>query len=290
MSAELFESVVKKLCSEVHLETSRLNLYNWGEPTLNPDFLEILEIAIRYGFKIGISSNASFWVDIPQQILDYIESWVFSVSGFSQASYDRIHGFNVNTIYENIARYSNIFFSKPSRFRKNLTMAFHVYNFNKGEINDAKKFCMKHAINFYPYFAFLNDFDRAIGYLKTRQDKTILPQSLIDRIQEDLELGYVDDLLASQPFNYRCPQFDSIVIDEYGRLLTCCALPFYHESYSLGDFLAMNVDEVRKKKVSQSVCRECLSVGWAWWAHHVQCADSPANARWWRRLMQCLKK
>ena len=40
------------------INTTANSKYNWGEPILNSDFLEILEIAIRYGFKIGISSNA----------------------------------------------------------------------------------------------------------------------------------------------------------------------------------------------------------------------------------------
>ena len=88
------------------------------------------------------------------------------------------------------------------------------------------------------------------------------------RIGKDLFLHYVDELIARTPQDYQCPQFNILTIDEYCNVLTCCVLPKDHPEYSLGNLFTLSSDDIRKGKLSQNVCSECVKLGISYWVHN----------------------
>ena len=120
-----------------------------------------------------------------------------------------------------------------------LVMAYHIYQFNIGEISSAAKFCRINGIRFMPYVAYLADYNLARAYLDKSVSKEILGE-----IAKDLFLFYIDELRANIPQNYICPQFNILTIDENCNILTCCALPKDHPEYLIvmrGNRLILNL-------------------------------------------------
>jgi len=238
-----------------------VSLFNWGEPTLHPKLNEILKVLKNRDLNFSISTNASKIFHFDDAILSNLQMLMFSVSGFSQSSYDRIHGFKFESILNNIRTYCKNVRKKGSTTK--LSMAYHIYQFNIGEIHSARNFCRENGIDFLPYMAFLSDYYMMKSYLDQSASS-----ELMTKIAKDLFLFYVDDLLAKMPKDYICPQYSILAIDEYCNVLTCCGLPKGHPEYSLGKLSALSADEIRKGKLSQKTCAGCIKSGQAYWGHN----------------------
>lgn len=236
-------------------------LCSWGEPMLHPELNMILRILNKNNIYFALSTNASKIVHFDNDVLENLYELRFSMPGFSQSSYDRIHGFSFDRILRNI--YMLIENIEKEGASVHLTMAYHLYQFNIGEIGAAAKFCKENGIEFAPYVAYLNDFNLLRSYV----DKSI-SQELLGKMSKDLLLYYVDELIAKAPKNYECPQFNFLAIDEYCNVLTCCLLPKDHPEYSLGNIFALSYNEIQKGKRSQSVCIDCIKSGISYWVHN----------------------
>lgn len=242
---------------------TRVYLQNWGEPMLHPKLNEVLHILKDYRLHFVLSTNGSQFVNLDKDVVSHLALMTFSMPGFSQHSYDRIHKLDFQKVVANIKMFHEDLRRKHPSVR--LKMAYHVYRFNLHEIATANEFCRSHDIIFTPYNAFLNDFDLAQSYLNRT-----MTSGLLQRVEADLCLDYVDDLISSMPLHYRCPQFDGLTIDESCNVLTCCLLPRGHPNYSLGSIFDMSAATIRKMKLSQRVCIECTRLGTSWWVHHPQ--------------------
>jgi len=228
---------------------------------LHPDFEHILEILYDRGLNYDISTNASRVITIDKKIMANMQKIRFSMSGFSQESYDKIHGFNFQTITHNIDLLLINF--KKAGFVGTINLAYHIYQFNINEINLAKEFCSKRGIVFGVSFAYINDFNLAMAYLNDTMEYKLLKNA-----SKDLFLYYVDDLIERMPKDYQYPQYDYLTIDESCNVLTCCAVPKNHLNYTIGSLFNLSVDEIVSKKTSQNVCTECMNSGLAYWVHN----------------------
>lgn len=83
---------------------SQISLYDWGEPFLHPELGEILNFLNQERFIVRPSTSASRASRFDYNFhLSHVISLVFSMSGFSQSSYDKIHGFSFEKIKANMA-------------------------------------------------------------------------------------------------------------------------------------------------------------------------------------------
>lgn len=240
-------------------QSTQFDLFNWGEPLLNPSVKEIVSILNQWNLRFGFSTNASIFVPFEGKAsLKNLVVLTFSMPGFSQASYDRIHGFNFEKIKTNIANILKNFRACGFHGRANIVM--HGYQFNKDEAKPCMQFAKKMKIGFASYYAYFNDALMFKAYL----DST-LPYDQLKAASKDLCLFYVDDLLASRPKNYTCPQmFDVLTIDEECTVLTCCGLEKGTNGYAVGNLFDMSAEEILTKKKQQSICKECLRSGLAY--------------------------
>ena len=245
---------------------SLIYLCSWGEPMLHPELNMILRILNKNNIYFALSTNASKIVHFDNDVLAKLYELRFSMPGFSQSSYDKMHGFSFDRILRNIYMVIENIEKEGASVR--LTMAYHIYQFNIGEIRSAAKFCKENGIEFAPYVAYLNDYNLSRTYL----DKSI-SQEMLRKMSKDLLLYYVDELIAKAPKNYECPQWDFFTIDEYCNVLTCCLLPKDHPEYSLGNIFALSSNEIQKGKISQRVCIDCIKSGIAYWAHNALVPD-----------------
>ena len=198
----------------------------------------------------------------------------FSMPGFSQKSYDRIHGFDFKKILENIDLLIESF--RDSGFKGTPTIAYHLYQFNIGEIISALEFCSNRNILFSPAFAYINDFNMAMLYLNGN-----INNELLKKVSQDLLLFYVDDLIKGKPEKYNCPQWtEHLVIDEKCNVLTCCAVPKNNKDYSLGSVFEISADYINSQKSRRGVCEECIKSGLAYWGYNRPAADFIENIKY----------
>lgn len=236
-------------------------LYNWGEPLLHPNIQDLLLILKAKKLHFGISTNASKVLKFERGLLTNLDHLTISMPGFSQESYDRIHGFDFNKILSNIDGLLANF--RDAGFAGQAKIAYHIYQFNLGEIIHARDFCLKRKINFAPSVAFINDYNLAISFL----NKT-LEYNKLNEMAKNLLLYYVDELINKSPRDFNCPQYDYLTIDAACDVLTCCAVPPNHPDYSIGSIFQLSREDILTKKKQQKICKECISSGLAYWVHN----------------------
>lgn len=237
-------------------------LYNWGEPLLHPNLKDLLRILKTKNIHFRISTNASKVLKFERGLLTHLDHLTISMPGFSQESYDRIHGFNFNKILLNIDRLLSNF--REAGFTRKASIAYHIYQFNLGEIVLARDFCFKRKMNFSPMIAYINDYNLAISFL----NKT-LEYNKLDEMARNLLLYYVDELINKSPMDYNCPQYDILTVDSACKVLTCCNVAPDHQDYSIGSLFQLSREDILTKKKQQNICKECIGSGLAYWVHNL---------------------
>ncbi|HIE07386.1 MAG TPA: radical SAM protein, partial [Desulfarculaceae bacterium] len=137
ISVDLFEKSIDKLIEEKLIDRrSCIFLYNWGEPFLHPDLDNIIEYVNKREINFALSSNASVYKEFKVKDVEKLHEISFSMSGFSQFSYDRIHGFRFEKIKQHITMFAENL--KKIGYRNKVKIFFHIYQFNLDEIILAK--------------------------------------------------------------------------------------------------------------------------------------------------------
>ena len=254
-----FQNAIDYLFKESLIDSNSLvNLYNYGEPLLHPYLNEILQILLDKKLKYTISTNASKYIELDPTVLKNLEWFFISMPGFSQNSYNKIHGFNFKKILENIDKWIT------QIGHEKIQVQYHVYQFNLDEIESASAYFKHKCVNFFPYLAYFNDYQLAKSYL----DLT-LPQKILDAASKELLLYYVEEQISKTPDTYVCPQHSILTIDEYCNILTCCVISKADPDYSIGSLYSLSKNDIEQKKPNPGVCSECSQKGIYNWINNV---------------------
>ena len=231
IEVETFFKTLKKLKSNNIIDSnSVISIYNWGEPFLHPKINDIVDIINKLNLKYAVSTNASKIPEISKNFITNLEHLIYSMSGFSQKSYDRIHGFNFERIRENIEK-----FTKDLRslgFKGPIMISYHIYQFNLDEINNCREFANRLGIVFNPYFAILNNW-WDLNKLVNNQ----LPYDKLIKVSEDLFSFEIKTKMKNIPQDYLCPQYNNLIINENADVLVCCQLPKNNPDFICGNIL-----------------------------------------------------
>ena len=234
---------------------THVGLYSWGEPFLHPQFEDMMRVVSDLGFMYSLSTNASTPKEIPKFALSNLMELKFSMPGFSQLSYDKQHGFDFNTICNNIKMMveSIKWFTPNVKF----VLVFQLYSHNGPEIEAARAFCDKLGIWFEPIVAHLTGL--AMPLLKGH----LLPElnDFIPRVFEETK--------KRQPLDWVCPQYDILVLDEYSNVVQCCATDRYTPDYVIGNIREVDFDNLKELRKKHSACPVCIKSGIGYLAHHV---------------------
>lgn len=233
---------------------SIFDLFNWGEPFLNPSLNDIIKHLSAHGYRIGLSTNASNYVKLEN--LDYIKYLIISISGFTEESYSKIHGLNFEKIKQNIAKFSNDF-SKNGMGNK-VILNFHVYQYNLDELSLAESFCEENNIVFSPHIAYLADESIFIPYLEKKLDNETLFEA-----SKDILFGMIEKVRTKQDIerNFECPQLDNLVLDEQMNVIPCCLFTSNEKIGNLYEF--QSVQQITEKISNWNYCKRCISCGHA---------------------------
>ncbi len=257
---ELFEKALDRL-QEIGLLSPQtvIKLFSWGEPFLHPQFKEIVEILNKKELSFGLSTNASRPVFFDQPLaLRNLREIIISMSGFSQKSYSRAHGFNFEKIISNITNMMQNF--RQCGFRGIARISYHIYQFNMHEIEPAILFARQNGIILDAGLAYIADWEEYRNYLCSEMDyeklKLASQNLFLFHINEKKEELRNSGLPVSS-----CPQFNFLNIDEECNVLTCCLVDKSHKDYSIGSIFDLTTEEIVAKKRCQSICSECHELG-----------------------------
>lgn len=247
-------------------KSTDIMLYNWGEPFLNKDYVHIIEYLANQKQRFSVSTNASK-VNLLEQKNAYknCSIFIFSMPGFSQESYDRIHGFSFEKIKRNIEEICmNL---KNTGFEGDGMLSYHVYKFNMHEIEQARKFSELLGLTFNPYYPYFAGNSMMEEYLEGKMTKPV-----IDAAEQELYLSHVKELLKKRPMDYRCFLENIICIDCDGKLSLCCASDDRCNDFSWNNIFDINSFEklksMRQKMLECDTCKKCRLLGIDYWMEY----------------------
>jgi MoaA/NifB/PqqE/SkfB family radical SAM enzyme len=246
---------------------SSIGLYNWGEPILHPDLNGIVAELNARKLAIIIATNASkaMRFAVPTDGFAYV---YFSVPGWSQASYDKIHGLRFDRVVANMEE--SIQNLRETGYTKPIYLSFHTYQFNyTDELSAARAWCEAHGVHLRPYYAYIADYEQAKSYLRGT-----MAAADLQKISRSLFLHYVDALVARQPKDWECPQWRGVLtLSSKSEVLLCGSLPLGHAAAVLGSLFELSREQILSDKLSSKECTECLGCGISYWGHNVALID-----------------
>jgi MoaA/NifB/PqqE/SkfB family radical SAM enzyme len=262
ISPDLFRKAITRLRDLEFIDArSIFYFFNWGELFLHPRYEELLSIAAQENLLFIISTNGSQLEPLAPPIFKNLLQVIVSFPGFSQQSYDKIHGFNFEKIKGRLIAFME--HAQKNGVPHRVHMAYHIYQFNITEIPAAMLFCKQYGIKFAPVLANFGDFDIAIRYFENTLDTQTLK-----RAAKDLLLYNIDDCIAKRPEGYVCPQFNLLTLDEECNVLTCCGVPRKYKDYALGSLFELSREQIIAMKKDRSVCKKCGEIGLDYFGNH----------------------
>lgn len=216
MAAEEFQRLHEHMLNhDIITPDCIYRIYNWYEPTLNPHLPDIINYMDEAGIRLDMSTNSSKVLDFSK--VKSCEKWyglLFSMPGFSQESYDRMHGFNFEEIKKNIR--TTLEEARKRGFKGYAAINYHLYQFNIGEVKAAKEFADDLGMQLHTIFAYFNGGSKGQGcYLSGTLNRELLQEA-----SRDLFFWHIDKLIADKE-NYikQFSEAESITLSERCNLI-----------------------------------------------------------------------
>ncbi len=131
----------KELINEFGDYLFNLYMYNWGEPTIHPDFPEMIKYASDKGIKVLSSTNMNVELSdnyAERLVLSGLSGLIVSIDGLSQETYSKYRqGGNLNIVLKNLKKLHEI----KARYKlkkPKIIWQFLVFKHNEHEINKLK--------------------------------------------------------------------------------------------------------------------------------------------------------
>lgn len=250
MSASNYKKVITKMVQEIPF-LYLVDLYIWGEPLLNKELPEIIEINNQLGIASGLSTNLNTIKNLDQVLAAKPAQLRVSLSGASKETYEITHtGGRYDKVRKNLDKLAEI--NKKYGNKTLIEVYFHLYKHNLHEIKKIRSICDLNGFNFHPSLAILFH-----DYVKEYIDSGIIPKAALPA--NELMLIDIDTLIddCKKQDHMNCILTRVVpVINWDMSVLACCtyAPPGIHKSY-----LELSMDELLSKRVHSETCGKCQS-------------------------------
>jgi len=136
MPLSVFEHIIDEIGSNIF----HITFYNWGEPLLHKDFIQMVEYIQKYHISSDISTNLSNPMEeerAERLIKSGINRILMSVDGCTQETYEKYRvGGNLDLVFKNMKMLSDA--KKRTKSRTTLLWRFFVFKHNQHEIEKAR--------------------------------------------------------------------------------------------------------------------------------------------------------
>lgn len=215
MDVKDFDKLVKHMLEhQIITQDCLFRIYNWYEPTMNPHFPDIVNYMHEKGLRLDMSTNASVLPDFSQiKTCEHYFGILFSMPGFSQKSYDRIHGFQLETVKYNIQKTMEEL--RKRNFKGDAYINYHLYQFNIDEVYAAQEFADQVGIRLHTMFAYFNGTRGFAEYINET-----MPPEIMTRASKDLFFFFIEDLLKEkEKYDEMFKEPPSITLSEFCNIL-----------------------------------------------------------------------
>lgn len=255
MKLETFRLVIDKIKREDPF-VGNLQLYQWGEPTLNKELPAMIAYARSCGIQCAISSNLNAPANF-RAIVEARPEWLrLSASGTGDA-YELTHtGGKWNQFAEHLEEICAL--RNEIYPQMKVEMLYHLYKHSLGhDLEIVKNLCATYAIEFHPVYAYLISLDDVLAY----QEGKPLPEPA-QRAKElmlfDLNRGLE---LAQAESHLPCDAFRSIHINWDLAVSNCMMYYYPAQNQAVANYLETPVQEIMALRKKCALCKRCLSKG-----------------------------
>ena len=253
MDAATFGQVLDKILREDPF-VGNVQLYQWGEPLLNPQLPEIIRIAGTRGVQCAISSNLNVNRDLAP-IIEARPAWFrISVSG-TVGEYEKTHtGARWETLVEKMEELSSL------RNKLNPEMKtevfYHLYKNNRGEsLDTVRTICARLGFEFHPVWAYLISLDDVLEYLEGGQ-LSVEAREASNMLALSIEHGMS---LAWKEKEKECLVERCIHIN-WNLTVSHCMMFFYPQhNIATQNFLETRLADIQMARKGCTLCKRCRS-------------------------------
>jgi MoaA/NifB/PqqE/SkfB family radical SAM enzyme len=255
MRAADYEKILDKILSESPL-LSILQLFNWGEPFLNPELAHIVEITNRRNVLCALSSNMNLSRDFDDVIAARPAFLRVSMSG-NEHSYGITHtGGKWNLLMDNLRKLHDL----KNSFNPGMSVeiAYHVYATTTAQdMIDAHSLCDSLGFVFRPYLAALLPLDNVKDYMegKPLSDEARRTVALL-RIPIDEALSR-----ASRQKSMQCCFEHTLSIESDLSVKQCGLWIRPSSNFVTGNYLEVPLDEILSIRSRSDMCPLCKASG-----------------------------
>ena len=261
MKLDFFAAVLQKISAEQAARARKvvcLDLYNWGEPLLNPDLPKMVQAAKQKGFKVGISTNLNHVKNLEALVCadpGYIR---ISLSGFFQQTYSRTHkGGNIEDVKANMRLLRQY-------IDKHHASVVVVVGYITYKHNCADELALMSALC------------HELDFRLSMDTAVLMPlekllEKLLDAIENEPVADEIEDLLLITPKQmselsrpYRAEHSDCTLrrarlsMNADGSVPLCCAV-WGHEFDVAANYLDTSEADIQKARYGHDMCRRCMS-------------------------------
>jgi MoaA/NifB/PqqE/SkfB family radical SAM enzyme len=251
MSPETFKLVAEKIKCEDPLAGS-LQLYQWGEPLLNPHIADIIGIARARGLLCAVSSNLNSDRNLEAAVKAGPSWFRVSVSGWGK-NYELTHsGGNWERFHRNFLRLADL--RRALNPEMKTEVYYHLYRHNQGRDKDAVgRLCEEAGFEFHPVYAYLISLDDVLDHLEGKP----LPeaaQQAAGMLALPLDEGIK---LALAEAREECQTLRCIHVNWDLSVSNCMMYYNVEGNRAAANFLETPLDQLTRARASCALCRRC---------------------------------
>jgi len=254
MSVAVYEKLVDKILREDPW-TGIITLYNWGEPLLNRELPDIINVTRKKGLLSAVSSNLAMKMDF-RPVIEAGPNWFrISNSGWGE-NYEATHtGGKWDLFYANCLKLAEY----RTRYHPEMIIEFffHIYDHNRNDFHRIQSFCKELDFVLRYRHAALAPLDNI--------ERVVDRQPLTEAAARTRELQFLDvdevmDIARSER-QRPCFYMDHLWIDWDLSIAHC--MEWYDPSLKLMDknFLEVSLDEIDATRRESEHCRMCMEKG-----------------------------
>jgi MoaA/NifB/PqqE/SkfB family radical SAM enzyme len=253
MAPETLEAILQKADKECIIHS--IGLINWTEPTLHPKLGEMVRIAKKYCKNVGLSTNLNYDADFESILKAEPSNLRVSLSGFTQEVYKKGHrGGDIEVVKDNLKKLIK------HNVSTDIAVYWHNYNDNAHEKQAMKDLAASLGIGFHESNAILMPVEEVMKVWRSDREQPVTTDvgALLPRLLEGMPHAKAD---CSKHKSIHCSlQTRQLAIDSEGNVSVCCAS--YNTKLNLvGNFLALPLKEIERRKNDSAFCRSCKEIG-----------------------------
>lgn len=255
MDLESFKKVIDKIRREEPF-VGNIQLYQWGEPTMNKNLPDMIHYARLNGVLCTISSNMNYPADFKAIIESRPECLRISVSGTGE-SYAVTHtGGNWNSFVTNVETVAGL----RQKIYPEMKVEFYYHRYKHStEIQQKQlaEMCNKYDFEFHPVPAYLISLDDMLGYCEGRP----LPNAA-KRVRELLRVDIDEGLaMAKAEASLDCDALRVVMINADLSVSNCMMYYDMEENTCTANFLSTFVEDITTRRKESSLCARCRRHG-----------------------------